>query len=362
MRNAAPPRRGFTLIELLVVIAIIAILIGLLLPAVQKVRAAAARMSCQNNLKQIGLACHNYADQKRGILPPSGSFNGTPWGTGSSWGFSWRVWILPYIEQGPLFDQISVFMNATATNGGPVAQPGWTGALSTGPKCSDVLNNVRINIYRCPSTTLPDKCVSGANGASIMPSDYVGVSGVENGTITGFNDSRRYQNTGTGNGGGLQFGGGALIPNGDVKLASIQDGTSNTILASEQSDTLTIGAPGSETRVAWSATSYHGWAIGMSAAGIPPASPGDGRGFGSTVIKYQINLKKFPSVSPPNGDCSPAFGICIYSSPMTPLNSAHGGGVNVVFCDGSVRFLSDSTTLDTLGRLATRDDGLPVSN
>jgi prepilin-type N-terminal cleavage/methylation domain-containing protein/prepilin-type processing-associated H-X9-DG protein len=358
MRRTTVSRRAFTLIELLVVIAIIAILIGLLLPAVQKVRAAAGRAQCQNNLKQLGLAAHGYADIKRGNLPPSGASNNAPYGTGGSWGFSWRVWLLPYVEQNALFTQLTPFMAG-------VSQPGWTGGITnadgTVTRCSSVLNNVRLPVYRCPNSNIPDKCVSGANSHWVMTSDYVGISGVDNGVIVGWNDSRRFVNNSVGNGGGVQMGGGAMVPNGEVKLAGMQDGTSNTILFSEQADTLNIGAPGSQLKVAWNATSYHGWAIGQSNVNVPPGSPGDGRGFGSTVIKYAINVKDFPSVAGPNGDCSPAFGICLYSSPMTPLNSAHGGGVNAVFGDGSVRFLTDSTPLDTLGKLATRDDGFPVS-
>jgi len=355
MRRTTLSRRGFTLIELLVVIAIIAILIGLLLPAVQKVRQAAARVQCQNNLKQHALACHNYSDQHKGLLPPSGASNNAPYGSGGSWGFSWRVWVLPFVEQDTLYKQIEPFMTG-------VSQPGWTGGLPAPStlKCSDVLNGVVVQVFRCPSSNMPLKAVSGANGATIMVSDYVGLTGADNGVITGWTDSRRFVNAATGNGGGIQMGGGALIPNTDVKLASMPDGTSNVILITEQSDTFSIGPAGSTTKVAWNATSYHGWAIGMSATGIPPASPGDGRPFGATTIHYPINLKDYPSVVAPSGDCSPAVGICVTSSPLTPPMSTHPGGVNASMCDGSVRFLSDTLSLDILGKMAVRDDGFPT--
>ena len=352
-------RRGFTLVELLVVIAIIAVLVGLLLPAISKVRDAADRSECGNNLHQIGIALYAYHDANK-QLPPSAASNNPPYGVGGSWGFSWRVWILPYIEQGPLYTKLQPFMQ------GGVSAPGWTGSLN-GVTCSSVLSGVRIPLYRCPATTLPMKCTSPANGADIFVSNYVALEGAYTGVITNpvWNDSRVWVHNGTGNGGGVQTAGGVLVPNGEVKLTGIPDGNSNTIMITEQSVTLTIGA--AAVKAPWNATSYHGWAIGMSGTGAPPASPGDGRPFGATTVYYGINVKHFPGVPVNNaaangGDCSPSYGICVYSSSLVPPNSTHVGGVNALFADGSVRFISERIPVDTLGKLAVRDDTFTVPN
>src|SRR5580765_8499297 len=144
-------RSAFTLIELLVVIAIIAILIALLVPAVQKVREAAARTQCINNLKNIGLALHGYHDSKK-ALPPGAANDVAPFGIagGNMWGSSWKVYILPHIEQSSIFNK-------------------WVFDAHSGYIAPNVnlVNNLTLAVYRCPSTTLPMFYSASYNNGSI---------------------------------------------------------------------------------------------------------------------------------------------------------------------------------------------------
>jgi len=345
-------RQGFTLIELLVVIAIIAILIGLLLPAVQKVRAAAARMKCQNNFKQIGLGLHNHHDTK-GYLPPGGAADEPPFGTAQAgWGSSWMVYLLPYIEQDNFYSKWQ-FSGAS----------GWGNGVDGAN-----LNGVVIQTYRCPATTLPilqngqtnPTSNPGGNGTAMMPT-YVGIAGAVPGLIPGFSDARISTGaTGTAGccSGGMTGGNGVLFPHSQLTLVGISDGTSNTMVVSEQADLLTTvnGA-----KVTWNAAGPHGWAIGSN-TGKPPGNynnGGDARAMQMTTIRYPINQKTGWPNTP--GDCGNQ-GVCDNTGQNIPLNSTHSGGVNILMGDGSVRFMPDSTPVAAVAILAIRDDGQPVPN
>src|SRR5262245_20055901 len=155
----ARARGGFTLIELRVVIAIIAILIGLLLPAVQKVREAAARLKCQNNLKQIALGCHNYHDAY-GYWPYAGDGKPT---AATSTQLSWHVYILPYIEQDNLYKMFSQSVGGS----------GYYGAGGTGPDKNVHTVNYKIPIYLCPSSSAERMITAPAPPHNPNPPEYV---------------------------------------------------------------------------------------------------------------------------------------------------------------------------------------------
>jgi prepilin-type N-terminal cleavage/methylation domain-containing protein len=359
-------RLGFTLIELLVVIAIIAVLIALLLPAVQQAREAARRSQCKNNLKQIGLALQNHHDQTQ-YFPPATSQDQAPFApdrsswqatqcsnlTSGQWGASWMVYLLPYVDNAPLYKQLN-FCSGTGY-----------GNTFNGPK----YNGVKIGTYRCPSTPLPEVTTStvpgGAGGQMMMPT-YVAVSGVVPAMATqgGFTENRYRTTSGTGTAGccvgGTISGGGGMVFNAKIGVKDLKDGSSNTIMVSEQGDYL-VTLNGS--LVAWNAAGPHGWTIGWGNASNPtlwaPGSNGDNRVFNTTTIRYPINQKTGWPNAP--GHCG-STGVCDNTGANIPLNSAHTGGVHALLGDGTVKFISQTQSLSILARLATRDDRQPVSN
>jgi prepilin-type N-terminal cleavage/methylation domain-containing protein len=326
-------RRGFTLIELLVVIAIIAILIALLLPAVQQAREAARRTQCKNNLKQIGLALHNYHDVYSTF--PIGNNASVP----NGWGVSFWVGLLPYVEQGNVFSQMSF-------NG---VSPGYTGGGATSP--GQQINGplVRGKVFQflaCASSPLPAMKDTGG-GIQTQISNYAGIAGAVDDAAGGifFNSTGSPQlnsdNCCSCPVQGIHARGGVLVAIKAVKFADITDGTSNVMAVSEQSD-FAKNAANQQVVI----TNNHGWMMGT--ANVSETT--NQRHFNLTTVRYPPN-----AVKAVGGSVLP--GVCNNDGANNGLYSPHVGGVQAALSDGSARFISENIDLVTLKRLATRNDG-----
>lgn len=199
-----PGKMGFTLVELLVVIAIIGVMVGLLLPAVQAAREAARRMSCSNNLKQIGLGIHNYHDTHQKFAPSS--FNANKIG--------WTVHVLPFIEQQPLFEQFDM-------------------RLRYNQGTNNVLGMTRVPTYICPSLKSPLSSLGNGGesigGVATFTTSYYGNLGPRGTNVT-FNTA--YPFSAVGVHGGFA-GDGFFKQNAQTRFADILDGTSNTFAVGE---------------------------------------------------------------------------------------------------------------------------------
>ena len=344
--------RAFTLIELLVVIAIIAVLIGILLPAVQKIRSSAARSKCANNMKQIGLALHMYHDISS-VFPPGSSKDQPPFGTyvaaegDGLFGTAWTIRLLPYLEQ-------------------PEIGNGWAytgGACWANVPNENLVNGALLSVFKCPASPLPDWAIYPDNsydGKHIMVMDYVAIAGADN---NGFPETR-IANCNYTVGcccSGIVSAGGVLAPNAQCSIADIIDGTSNVFVVSEQSDYF-IDSNGNQQD--WRVAADSGFAMGAdftysNPAAVPQSELQNNglRSYNTTTIRYPINLKHNNWVS----NCG-ALGVCSRAAQNTPLISTHTGGVNALFADGSVHFLGNAIDLNgVLKPLATRDDGIVFS-
>jgi prepilin-type processing-associated H-X9-DG protein len=322
-----------------VVIAIIAVLIGLLLPAVQKVREAAARMSCQNNLKQLGLALHNYHDANS-TLPPGDQLTNVPpkyvhwYGDGHAW----PAYLLPYIEQGNVYKLIDFSQNGYCYYNRMV-------------NCQAV--DATPPTFTCPSSNIsktydnnadqdPDRTV---NYGKLGIIEYVGIRGsdragnVPPGLVVSF--------------------GGTFINDKAFGFKDITDGTSNTMFLGESSGTGPYMV--SHGGIGYNATP---WDMGGIRDYLSPSS---------NDYEYFLRTVAFPNNGPyffyadypgtpwvaydprrdPNNPNIPVVNTMSRQS----LRSMHPGGINILLGDGSVRFISDSINLATLKNLADRADG-----
>jgi prepilin-type N-terminal cleavage/methylation domain-containing protein/prepilin-type processing-associated H-X9-DG protein len=315
-RNREIRRIGFTLIELLVVIAIIAILIGLLLPAVQKVREAAARSQCQNNLKQLALAWHSYHDVNE-CFPWGGSYLFT-FADGSTTETNWIVIILPYLEQGVLFQ--NYYSMSSSTIYGTSSDPSVNPSAAVGPT------------LLCPSDDFQQRQVQDVTGGFTQTA----------GCVMGTSDylaNGGYGYLWTGNGVALL----GATPGATVRITDVTDGTSSTLMVGEHS---------SHNDPLWAATlaGQSGYCWGMPADN--PTGPfymawnayffdrlgsADANGLG-LPMNWRI-----PSTS------TDPWTVCEFG--FSGYASNHAGGANFAFCDGSVHFLPNGVSTTPAGNI-----------
>ncbi|MDR1478248.1 MAG: DUF1559 domain-containing protein [Planctomycetaceae bacterium] len=321
---------GFTLVELLVVIAIIGLLIAILLPAIQAARAAASRMQCANNMKQLGLALHNYHDAQE-LFPTSctDAFNNH---SNNRPGFAWSyaVQLLPFMEQEALHNKASAEF-----------------ALRDGVKSTDTANTF-IGTLKCPSSDIEVIGTSSKKGISYMvcDGDY----------------SYRYINN------GLEHARGAIAYRGHTDMNGITDGTSNTIFISERciaqvynnanyriaKESVVIDTSAVPTSASTGGSTFTGAVPNNCTTSI------SGENYTANTVANNDGANGFPwtsgftisthfnTILPPNSSsCVSASDI---ANPMIqPPTSYHSGGVNGALCDGSVRFISDAINYQTSG-------------
>lgn len=326
-------RAGFTLVELLVVIAIIGILIALLLPAVQAAREAARRSQCTNNLKQIGLALHNYHDRLNTF--PMGVFGlmGTPYNIGHSW----QLAILPEVEQGTMFDRLD-FSRMIGSPDGPniAALNGWTPEFNWCPSSTTDRLMVRV------SAVLP--------GAKAATSSYIGISGATTSPTNVADPTGRGRCiAGTQ---GYACSNGMLVPNRAMRMRDVEDGTTNTIIVGESSAWgKTAATPPLDVEIRSSAE----WGCWIGA--IPYAGPPE---VGHPTYNWTTNpyCRNITTIRYPVGMKTQLTGGGgnYRDGTNNALHSQHPGGANVLRTDAGVNFLSETTDIVVLRDISVRDD------
>lgn len=330
-------RQGFTLVELLVVIAIIGVLVGLLLPAVQAAREAARRMQCSNNLKQLGLACHNY-ESSFGRFPPSAvvDLSVTSTGNNGSWGVHGRI--LPFLEQGNLYNNVDLSI-------------AWDSQMA--------IDNMKVPTYACPSDVGSDQVRDPGSGRPrLYPTSY------------GFNFGRWYVYNPV----NRQGGDGMFFPNSFLKFRDCRDGTSSTLLAADvkawtpytrnggpsqttipttQAEAETIVASGADFKN----TGHTEWPDGrVHHTGFTVAMPPNAIvRYTAAGVEYEESDFNSWQEGKDGSAGSPSYAL-------VTSRSFHPSVVQVGLVDGSVRSISESINLATWHALGTRAGGEVVSD
>lgn len=302
-------RTGFTLIELLVVIAIIAVLVALLLPAVQQAREAARSSQCKNNLKQLGLAMHNYHDVNRVI--PTGGYDLTT----TNYPMGWVPRLMPFFDQANRVSAMNSILDNYSSMRSPYRSHNQDDPIFTNP----------ISILSCPSSPLGERASDHPVSTNFPHANKQGAlhyracaGSVDVNYVTPAVGGREYSESGV------------MYPMSRVRLTDIKDGTTNTILFGETPDSF-----------GWSSSMIGGF------GGIKPWTWGFYEYGGGEFLLIDHKVIRHPIGY--RGS---------FTTNMTPYRSAHaGGGAHFGLCDGSVRFLSNNMSLEVLKALATRNNG-----
>lgn len=354
-------KKGFTLVELLVVIAIIGILIGMLLPAVQQVREAARRTQCLNNMRQLGLACHNFESAFQNF-PPGCNWNGAnssdyqrgePVLAGGQ-RVAWSAFILPFIEQNSLHSNFQEATDRWNNSWWLATLPPVGGATMGEPVASQV-----IQAYICPSDGAGDTVPGLTQTAAAAPfakSNYVAICGAGNldsgdaieiaGEMDHFNATTDVRDQGMNS---TSFLWGVFAKNSETGIAAIADGTSNTIIIGERATRTNIeagadpDAPGFELR-----TGGGVWAgVGNSNGDYPDDN-------GKISKDFLVFGQMF-------GEDPSDWGVNGFQTPRGIASSFHPGGANVALGDGSARVLNEDLNAGVLADLVRMADGNVVS-
>ncbi len=341
-KGTSSVRSAFTLVELLVVIAIIGVLIALLLPAVQQAREAARRMQCSNNLKQLGLALHNYHDT-------NSAFPMVSYVDNTNRPASWLVRIWPFIEQSAAYDQCTF-------------QSDWTGIGFD--RNWRVTTNLVVDSLNCPSNPMDRFLTQTSSSATqndgapaevqYQRADYVGVGGGYN--MSGGTPSHWYGYHGMNDYNGIFV----AIDSRNTQTTAfrdITDGTSNTLAIGEQSNFIR-SLNTSTGEVTFHDSREYGHRGGAWSGGGGHNGNGSwyGNWEGHSSIRVGINYSHTSGYNNPFGTGNdPNKGG--RSGHHTIFTSAHPGGALFVLGDGSTRFVSENITLETLRNLANRADG-----